>query len=74
MHTKESNALFLKSLTERPTKQNNKEVTLLGDFNIGLIKLNSNANASEILDKIYFSNLLLHITSPTQLTSRSRTL
>ena len=73
-YTKESNALFLKSLTERPTKQNNKEVIPLGDFNIDLIKLNSNANASEFLDKIYSSNLLPHIISPTQLTSRSRTL
>ena len=65
MHPKEFNDLFLKSLTERLTKENNKEVVLLGDFNIDLIKLNSNANASEFIDIIYSSNLLPHITSPT---------
>ena len=68
------NDLFLKSLTKRLTKENKKEVILLGDFNIDLIKSNSNANASEFLDVIYSSNLLPHITSPTQLTSRSHTL
>ena len=74
MHSKEFNDLFLKSLTERLTKENNKEVILLGDFNIDLINSNSNDNASEFLDVIYSSNLLPHITSPTRLTSRSHTL
>ena len=46
----------------------------MGDFNIDLIKSNSNVNASEFLHVIYSSNLLPHITSPTQLTSRSHTL
>ena len=46
MHPKEFNDLFLKSLTERLTKQNNKEVILLDDFNNDLIKSNWNANAS----------------------------
>ena len=62
MHPKEFNDLFLKSLTGKLTKENNKEVILLGDFNIGLIKSNSNANASKFLDLIYYSKLLPHIT------------
>ena len=66
--------LFLKSLTERLTKKINKEVLLLGDFNIDPIKSNSIVNASEFLDVIYSSNLLPHTTSPTWLTSRSHTL
>ena len=74
MYPKEFNDLFLKSLRERLTKENNKEVILLGDFNIDLIKSNLNANASEFFDVIYTSNLLPHITSPTRLTSRSQTL
>ena len=74
MHPKESNDLLLKSLTERLTEENNKEAILLGVFNIDLIKSNSDANASEFLDVIYSSNLLLHIASPPQLTSRSHTL
>ena len=64
MHPKEFNDLFLKSLTERLTKENNKEVILIGDFNIDLIKSNSNANASEFLDVICSSNHLLFITLP----------
>ena len=52
MHLKEFNDLFLKSLTERLAKENNNEVILLGDFDIDLIKSNSNANASEFLDAI----------------------
>ena len=74
MHPKEFNHLTERLPTERLTKENNKEVILMGDFNIDLIKSNSNANASEFLDVIYSSNLLPHITSPTQFTSRSHTL
>ena len=84
MHPKEFNDLFLKSLTERLTKENNKEVILLGDFNTDLIKANSNANCIRIPwcnrnslhqnSLIYSSNLFSHITSPTQLRSRSHTI
>ena len=34
MHPKDVNDLFLKSLTKRLTKENQREVILLGDFNI----------------------------------------
>ena len=74
MHPKEFNHLTERLLTERLTKENNKEVILRGDFNIDFIMSNSKANASEFLDVIYSSNLLPHITSPTQFTSRSHTL
>ena len=66
--------ISLKSLTKRLSKENKKEVILLGDFNIDLIKSNSNSNTSEFLDVIYSSNLLPHITSLSRLTSRSHTL
>ena len=58
---------------QNPTKENNKEVILLGDFNIDLIKSNSNVNSSEFLDVIYSSNLLPHLPLSTQLTTRSHT-
>ena len=70
IHPKEFNNLFLKSLTNKLNKESNKEIILLGDFNIDLIKTNS----SEFLDIIYSSYLIPHITSPTRLTSRSHTL
>ena len=74
MHPQEFNSLFLKSLTNKLSKESNKEIILLGDFNIDLIKTNTNNNASEFLDIIYSSYLIPHITSPTRLSSRSHTL
>ena len=61
-------------VTERLSKVNNKEVILLEDFNIDLIKSNSNANASEFLGVIYSRNLFSHITSTARLTSKNHTL
>ena len=43
---------FLKPYTEAVTEGNNKEIILLGDFNIDLIKSNSNAKMSEFLASI----------------------
>ena len=74
MHPQEFNSLFLKSLTNKLSKESNKEIILLGDFNTDLIKTNTNNNASEFLDRIYSSYLIPHITSPTRLTSSSHTL
>ena len=74
MHSKELNNLFIKSLTERLSKVNNKEVILLQDFNIDLIKSNSDANGSKLLGAIYSSNLFSHITSVCRLTSKNHTL
>ena len=74
MYASERILWSLVKIFPKKTYQYKKEVILLGDFNIDLIKSNSNANASEFLDVIYSSNLLPHITSPTQLTSRSHTL
>ena len=58
MHPKGFNNLFLKSLTNKLSKENNKEIILLGDFNIDLIKTNTNTSASEFLDIIYSSYLI----------------
>ena len=46
MHLKEFNNLVLKYLTDKLNKGNNKEIILLGNFSIDLIKTNSNKNAS----------------------------
>ena len=71
MHPKEFNSLFLKFLLNKLSKESNKEIILLGDFIIDLIKTNLNNNASEFPDIIYSSYIIPHITSPTRLTSRS---
>ena len=74
MHPKEFNNLFLKFLTNKLNKESNKEIILIGDYNIDLIKTNSNNNAFEFLDIIYSSYLIPHITCPTRSTSKSYTL
>ena len=67
------NDKYLKSLSEKSISEN-KEAILLGDFNIDLLKCDSNKNNSNFLDIIYSTNLVPNITSPTRLTSRSQTL
>ena len=64
---------YLKPLSEKLNSENS-EVILLGDFNIDLLKYDSNKNVSDFLDIIYSTNLVPNITSPTRLTSRSQTL
>ena len=59
---------YLKPLSEKLNSENS-EVILLGDFNIDLLKYDSNKNVSDFLDIIYFTNLVPNITSPTRLTS-----
>ena len=74
MNPQEFNSLSLKSLLNKLSKESNKEIILLGDFNIDFIKTNTNNNASEFLDIIYSSYLIPHITCSTRLTNRIHTL
>ena len=64
---------YLKPHSEKLISEN-KEVIFLGDFNIDILKYDSNKNVSDFLDIIYSPNLLPNITSPTRLTSRSQAL
>ena len=68
----EFNDEYLKPLPVKLISEN-KKVILLGDFNIDLLKCNSNKNASDFVDIIYSTNLLPNITS-LRLTSRSQIL
>ena len=67
MQHSEFNDEYLKPLSEKFISEN-KEVILLGDFNIELLKCDSNKNVSDFLDIIYSTNLVPNITSPTRLT------
>ena len=73
MSPQEFNDFYLKNLTEK-LRSENKEVILLGDFNIDLMKYETNKTVSDFLDNIYSSNLLPSITTPTRITPRSQTL
>ena len=64
---------YLKLLSEKLISEN-KEVMLLGDFNIDLLKCDSNKNVSDFFDIIYSTNLVPNITSPTRLTSQRQIL
>ena len=73
MQHSEFNEEYLKPLSEKLISDN-KEVILLGDFNIDLLKCDSNRTFSDFLDIKYSTNLVPNITSPTRLISRSQTL
>ena len=56
------------------TTRQNKNLILAGDFNIDLLKLNTNGKYQEFYDFITGHNLLPNITLPTRLSKRSATL
>ena len=63
MQHSEFNEEYLKHLSEKLIDEN-KKVVLLGDFNIDLLKFDSNKNVFEI---IYSTNFLSNITFPARL-------
>ena len=73
MEVNEFNSLFLNTLSENLLSEKNKEIVLLGDFNIDLLKYEKDHNTADFLDQMYSASLVPHITSPTQITSHSRT-
>ena len=73
MEVNQFNSLFLNTITEKLLAEKNKEIVLLGDLSINLLKY-ENHKAADFLDQIYSTSLVPHITSPTRITSFSRTL
>ena len=53
MEVNEFNSLFLNSLSETLLSEKNKEIILLGDFNIDLLKYEKDHNATDFLDHMY---------------------
>ena len=74
MDANEFNEHYLSILNEKLLLENNKEIILMGDFNINLLRYNKDHNSTNLLDQIYSSPLIPHITFPTHLTPRSKTL
>ena len=64
MEVNEINSLFLNTLSENLLSEKNKEIVLLGDFNIDLLKYEKDHNTVDFLDQLYSTSLLPHITSP----------
>ena len=65
---------FMTYLSEKLLKEKNKLIILMGDFNADLVKYKNDSDTADFLDQIYASSLLPHITSPTCLSPRSKTL
>ena len=74
MELGEFNNDFLTHLCEKLLREKNKDVVLMGDFNVGLPKYENNTYTADFLDKIYSTSLIPQITSPTRITPRSKTL
>ena len=51
-----------------------KTIILMDDFNINLMKYDTNKDSSTFLDMMYSNLLLPYITTPTRVTTRSKTL
>ena len=64
---------FITEVAEK-TNFDNKQIILLGDFNINLLNINSNSNTSDFLDSMMSVNLIPCVTMPTRVTANSATL
>ena len=53
------------TFSENLLSEKNKEIVLLGDFNIDLLKYEKDHNTEDFLDQKYSTSLVPHITSPT---------
>ena len=74
MDANEFNERYLSILNEKLLLEKNKEIILMGDFNINLLRYNEDHNSTDFLDQIYSCSLIPRITSPTRVTPRSKTL
>ena len=70
--TLESNT-FLQPLLDKLSYEN-KNIILLGDFNIALPHYESHTHTRDFLDCMYYGSLSLQITITTKITPRSRKL
>ena len=73
MDLNEFNDKYVNKLLDNKAKEN-KTIFLLGDFNIDLLKYDSQTPRNEFLDSLSSSMILPYILHPTRVTSHSKTL
>ena len=73
MEVTEFNDVFLQNILEKLSYEN-KEIIIMGDFNIDILKYDTNGDSAMFLDNMYKNLLLPYIISPTRVTPRSQTL
>ena len=69
MEVNEFNSLLLYTLSENLLSEKNKEIVLLGNFNIDLLKYEKDLYKADFLDQIYWTSLVPHIPTPTRINS-----
>ena len=69
----EFNNQFLSPMLEKVSFEN-KEVYLMGSFNINLLNYESNRETGDFLNNLHSNSLVRYITLPTCITPRSKTL
>ena len=73
MQINDFNENYLTPLLEK-ISFGNKEIILMGDFNINLLKHNINSQTAEFLDNMTSNGLIPQVTNPTRITLKSKTL
>ena len=68
MDANEFNEDFFSILNGKLFLEKNKEIILMGDFNIGLLKYDEDHNSTDFLDQICSCSSIPRLTSPTRLT------
>ena len=74
MELSEFNNDFFTYICEKLLCEKNKDIVLMGDFNMDSLKYENDVNTADFLDKIYSTSVIPQITSPTRITPRSKTL
>ena len=70
MDVSDFNKNYLDTLLDKLSKQN-KQVFLLGDFNINLLNYNDHQPTNEYLDSLSSNSFIPYILQPTRITSHS---
>lgn len=73
MNSSEFIDIYMSELLQKLSRED-KTIMLMGDFNIDLLKYDSNKDSTTFLDTMYTSFLLPYITIPTRVTTHSKTL
>ena len=73
MNPSEFNDVYLHEFLQN-LGNDNKQIILMGDFKIDMLKHDKNKNSATCLDCMYSKFLLPYITAPSRITFHSRTL
>ena len=69
----EFNECYLQPLLDKLSLEN-KDVIVMGDFHVDLLHYETHNQSREFLDKMFSASLKSHISTPTRITPRSKTL